>query len=305
MGRGPGRAPPYKDGVLHRFAEEVRPANSISLRALRGWLRKEARTLTMTLTMTARIQSLFRYPVKGLSAEPLASAALGIGRTIVGDRRYAIENGPSGFNPAAPAYFPKQRFLMLMKNERLAALDTHFEEATHVLTVRRHGREVARGDLRTAQGRGAIEAYFADYCSDELLGPPKVLSADDHSFSDVAAKVVSIINLASLTAIADAVGKPIDRLRMRANIYVDGWPAWGEFDLLGREIAIGAQARAKIVKRIKRCAATNVEPGTGRRDLAIPNTLLERFGHADCGIYAEVTVAGTIACGDTIVADED
>jgi uncharacterized protein YcbX len=100
-------------------------------------------------------------------------------------------------------------------------------------------------------------------------------------------------------AIEDAVGVPVDPLRFRANVYVDGWPAWSEFDLVGREISIG-ETRAKVVKRIVRCAATNVEPGTGIRDLTIPKTLLQRFGHSDCGIYVEVVADGTIAVGDAV-----
>ena len=80
------------------------------------------------------------------------------------------------------------------------------------------------------------------------------------------------------------------RLRFRGNLYVAGWPAWHEFDLLGRELAIGG-ARLKVVKRIQRCAATEVDPDTGIRDVAVPRTLLDNFGHADCGIYAEVIAA--------------
>jgi uncharacterized protein YcbX len=51
-----------------------------------------------------------------------------------------------------------------------------------------------------------------------------------------------------------------------------------------------------------RCAATNVDPDTGIRDLTIPDTLMKSFGHADCGVYGEVVEAGTIAVGDGIVA---
>ncbi|MDQ2081305.1 MOSC domain-containing protein [Xanthobacteraceae bacterium Astr-EGSB] len=249
----------------------------------------------------ARIKSLFRYPVKGLSPDPLGNTRLEPGRTIAADRLYAIENGPSGFDPAAPAHFPKQRFLMLMRNERLAALATRFDEATHVLTVCRGNRIAATGDLRTPAGRAVIETFFAGYCADELAGPPKVLQADGHSFSDVAAKVVSIINLASVAAIAGVVGVPVDPLRFRANLYVEGWPEWSEFDLVGREILIGA-ARAKVMKRIVRCAATNVQPGTGTRDLAIPKTLMQHFGHADCGVYAQIIAGGDVAVGDAVVA---
>ena len=139
----------------------------------------------------------------------------------------------------------------------------------------------------------------------ELHGPPKVLfgqtlSGQAHSFSDVAKKVVSIINLASVAAVENAAGAPVHPLRFRGNIYVAGWPAWHEFDLLGREIAIGESARLKVVKRIERCAATEVDPETGIRDLTIPRTLMDNFGHADCGIYAEVIAGGDIAVGDAI-----
>jgi len=66
-------------------------------------------------------------------------------------------------------------------------------------------------------------------------------------------------------------------------------------------IAIGP-VRLKVTKRIVRCAATNVEPGTGIRDLEIPKTLMAAFDHMDCGVYAQVITAGKIAAGDTISA---
>lgn len=245
------------------------------------------------------VRSLYRYPVKGLSPQALERARLAPGQTVPADRLYAIENGPIGFDPAAPQYFPKQRFLMLMKNERLAALRTDYDEASHTLTVQAEGREAARGDLRTAEGRAAIEAFFARYCADELRGPPKVLHGEGHSFSDVAKKVVSIINLASVAELESVVGSAVDPLRFRANVYVAGWPAWHEFAVMGRTLAIG-DARLKVVKRIVRCAATDVDPQTGIRDLSIPKTLLQNFDHMDCGVYAEVVAGGEIAVGDAV-----
>jgi hypothetical protein len=249
---------------------------------------------------TASVKSLYRYPVKGLSPQRLTRTRLEPGETLPADRLYAVENGPSGFDPAAPRYFPKQRFLMLMRNERLAALRTDYDEESHSLTINWEGREAASGDLRTAEGRAAIERFFALYCASELRGPPKVLFGEGHSFSDVAKRVVSIINLASVAAIEDAVGQAVDPLRFRGNVYVAGWPAWHEFDLLGNEIGVGA-ARLKVAKRIVRCAATEVDPDTGIRNLPIPRTLLENFDHADCGVYAEVMTGGEIAVGDRVV----
>jgi uncharacterized protein YcbX len=249
---------------------------------------------------TAAIRDIYRYPVKGLSPQALERTWLTPGQTLPADRLYAIENGPIGFDPTAPAYFPKQRFLMLMRNERLAALRTEFDDAAHTLTIHWQGVEAARADLRTPQGRRAVEDFFARYCADELRGAPKVLRGEGHSFSDVAKKVVSIVNLASVAEVENAAGLPVNPLRFRANIYLTGWPAWREFDFLGQTIMIGKTARAKIVKRITRCAATDVDPDTGIRDLMIPRTLLDNFDHTDCGVYAEVVAAGEIAPGDAI-----
>jgi len=252
----------------------------------------------------AALKSIYRYPVKGLSPESLRSVRLEPGSTLPADRKYAIENGPSGFEPAAPAYLPKTRFLMLMRDERLATLDTRYNDTTDTLTIRHEGHEAVCADLATREGRLAVEAFFRRFMPNELQGPPKVLQADGHSFSDVAAKVVSIINLASVAAIETMVGQPVHPLRFRANLYVDGWPAWSELDLIGREIAIG-DARLKVTKRIVRCAATNVDPDTGIRDLQIPATLMRTLDHADCGIYARVVEGGETKPGSDVIILDD
>ena len=108
----------------------------------------------------ARLESIYRYPVKGLSPEQLDRASLTAGAYFPGDRLYAIENGPSGFDPAAPVHQPKTKFLMLMRNERLATLRTHYDDATGTLSIHQDSREAARGDLATKEGRLAIEAFF-------------------------------------------------------------------------------------------------------------------------------------------------
>ena len=247
----------------------------------------------------ATIDSLYRYPVKGLTPEHLSQVTLSVGQTLPSDRRYAIENGPSGFDPAAPRFFPKITFLMLMRNERLAALRTHYDDSSHVLTIRENGAESVRGDLQSAEGRAAIEQFFAANFADELRGPPKILIAEGHSFSDVDRKVVSIINLASVAVLEAVIGQPVHPLRFRGNLHVAGWPAWHEFDLMDQVISIG-KTRLKVVKRIKRCAATNVDPDTAVRDMTIPKTLMDTYGHPDLGVYAEVIEGGTIAEGDAI-----
>jgi uncharacterized protein len=252
------------------------------------------------MVAAANVQAIYRYPVKGLSPELLPRAWLATGETLAGDRAYPIENGPSRFDPALPHYQPKTHYLMLMRNECLATLKTRFDEGSRTLAIARDGREAVRGDLGSPQGRAAIETFFAGFCPDELRAAPRVLHAPGFSFSDVARKVVSIINLASVAALAERMGAAIDPIRFRGNVHVSGWPPWSELDLVGQKIAIGADARLKVVKRIVRCAATNVDPETGARDLAIPDALQQAYGHADCGIYAEVVTPGEIGVGDGV-----
>lgn len=256
----------------------------------------------MSAISPAEITGLYRYPVKGLTPESLREVPLQVGRTLPSDRRYAIENGPTGFDPVKPTWLAKIHYLMLMRNERLAALKAVFEDATNVLTIAKDGTEMVRGDLETPQGRAVVEAFFATHFADELRGPPKILSGGGYSFSDVPFKVISIINLASVAAIATMVGASVHPLRFRGNVHVTGWPAWHEAGLIGQTLRIGA-TRLKVVKTITRCAAVNVDPETAARDLDIPPAIVRHRGNNECGIYTEVIEAGDIAVGDRVVVE--
>ena len=59
----------------------------------------------------ARIDAIYRYPVKGFTPERLPRVTLTARATLPLDRAYAVENGPSSFDPQKPQYFPKIRFL--------------------------------------------------------------------------------------------------------------------------------------------------------------------------------------------------
>jgi len=251
-------------------------------------------------TAPASIQSIYRYPVKGLSPERLDRVHLKPDAYFPGDRLFAIENGPSGFDPAAPQHQPKIKFLMLMRDERLATLRTRYDDATGTLSIAHEGREAVRADLATKEGRLAVEAFVRRFMPNDLRGAPKVLTAPEgYRFTDSPRGFVSIINLASVAALETVTGAAINPLRFRGNLHVTGWPAWHEFDLVDREISVGG-ARLKVLKRIVRCAATNVDPDTGIRDLNIPKTLMTTYDHADCGIYAQVIEGGDIATGSGI-----
>jgi uncharacterized protein YcbX len=257
----------------------------------------------MSAQQTPTIAALYRYPVKGLSPEALDRVTLEAGGTMPFDRAYAIENGPGRFDPENPRHLPKITFLMLMRDERLATLSTSFDDATETLTVMRAGKQVARGQLTTPLGRKMIEQFFAAYLQTELRGPPKVVCAPGHSFSDVAMKCLHVVNLATVREVERVAGRPIDPLRFRANVYVDGLEPWVERSWTGKQISLG-EVRGESVMDTVRCAATNVDPRTGARDMAIPETLLRTWGHSDLGVYVRIVGGGELAVGDRLtVAD--
>jgi uncharacterized protein YcbX len=248
---------------------------------------------------SARITALYRYPVKGLSAQPLERIDLTAGETISFDRAWAIENGPGRFDPTAPKHLPKVAFVMLMRDERLAALEAVFDEETATLTLKRDGRQVARGNLGTRIGCQMIEQFLAAYMKGSLRGPPRIVSAAGHSFTDVAAKCLHIVNLATVRELERVSGRAIDPLRFRPNVIIDGVEPWAEFGWIDKPLNVGS-AILEGFDRTQRCAATNVEPRTGNRDMAIPPILERTWGHADFGIYAKVATGGAVAVGDAL-----
>ena len=251
-----------------------------------------------------KVAGLYRYPVKGFSGEPLDRVALMRGGAFPLDRAFAIENGPSGFDPEAPGYLPKIRFLMLMRNERVAEYQTRFDDATNLFTVAKDGEVLIAARLDDPAGRADLEGWIAKTFRDELRGPPQVLFAENHSFSDVGAKVVHLINLESVRALEVAIGRPVDPRRFRANIVMDGAPEFAELDWAKERVAIGSVV-LRGTKRTKRCAATNVDPATAARDMDIPAALDRLCGHADFGIYLTVAEAGEIALGDKVEGPAD
>ncbi len=257
----------------------------------------------MSETTSIRVSSLCRYPVKGLRPEQLSEVAVEAGETFPCDRAWAIENGRGRFDPNDPQHLPKINFLMLMRNERLAALEVEFDEATSTLTLLRNGKQVVKGALDTTMGRQLIEQFMAGFMEKDLRGAPHIVHAPGHSFSDVAVKCVHIVNLASVRDLERTVGREVDPLRFRANVYLESEQPWAEFNWVGRQVRVG-DVVLDVIDRTSRCAATNVDPQTAERDMAIPAELMRAHGHEDFGVYATVTQGGLIKCGNTVEVDD-
>lgn len=249
------------------------------------------------MTERARLTAIYRYPVKGLSAEPLNEVAVAVGETLPFDRAYAIEIGAGRFDAAAPRSVPKVNFLMLMRHAALAELQTRFDPADQTLSIARDGRRVVSASLATPVGRAIIGQFFAEFLKDELHGVPHVVHAEGHAHTDETTKCVHIVNRQTAQELERLAGQPIDLVRFRPNLVVEGFEPSSEFDWVGRTLQIGEVA-LEVFERTERCAATNVNPATGRRDLDLPALIKRHWGHRDFGVYARILNAGRLRTGD-------
>lgn len=252
------------------------------------------------------ITDLFRYPIKGLSGEPLESIRLVAGEGLAGDRALAIARDAALQQLSSFDGLSKNHFLMLMRDAPLALLDCSFAEDTQKLVVRKAGAMIVEGSMDDQDDRSRIEQFFKNYLADSSL-EPTVVYCEGHKFTDISRlsdqkmRAISLVNLNSIRALESATGQAIDLRRFRANVYFDGVPAWEEFSWIEKTVAIGG-ASAKVVMRTTRCAATQVNPDTAERDINVPKEIRQHFGHADMGIYAEITETGDAAIGNPPVA---
>lgn len=253
--------------------------------------------------MHAQVASLYRHPVKGFTPERLSAATLQAGACFPCDRLYAVEDGPSGFDADAPAHLSKMKFTVLAKIPAVAKARTAYDEVSGFLTASAEGLATFSGDLANDDGRRGFETWLAALLGDEARGPLRVLEGPGaHRFMDSKQGFVSIVNLASVRDLADRIGRPVDPLRFRANLYVEGWPAWVENGWTGRTLRVG-DATAEVLKPIVRCAATHVDPVTAERDIEVVKALFDNYGHTFCGIYLNITAGGTVGQGDAVVVE--
>ena len=248
---------------------------------------------------TAIIKKIYRYPVKGMTGQSLTKISVPTGEAIPWDRAFAIENGDSGFDVINPKHLPKQHFLMLMRDEELAKLTCTFNENSGTLEINECGDHIVTASLNSSEGQREIEQALESRFKGRLKGPLKILHKTGHSFSDISEKVLHLVNLNTLKELEVTIGHKIHPMRFRANLYIDGLPAWEEFNWVNCKIN-SDDIELFGFDRTTRCAATEVDPESGLRNINLPQKLLQQYNHADCGIYLKVSNGGTLSVGSQL-----
>lgn len=252
--------------------------------------------------MTARLAHIRRHPVKSVGGEGLDQVQLSAARRLPGDREWAIltDAGERHARASETAgqpdrWLPKSCFLRGVASPSLQAVTGGWRDGRLAL------RHPAQPDLNvdpTAQPDQLIEWLRPLWPRD---AQPTRLIRGAAIWTDQKWPWISILSLDSLADLEAHVGQPLGIARWRGNLWVEGWPAFAEREMIGRIIRIG-DVELRVTDQIGRCEATSACTRTGRRDIDMLSTLDDNYGHTDFGIFAEVVTGGRIAVGDEVAA---
>jgi len=231
-----------------------------------------------------RVAALYRYPVKGFTAEECEVLSVLDGGRIAGDRVLGFRFA----NSAAPgdAWGTKHEFVALVNTPGLARLWLKFDHETLRLRINLEDEVLVDKALDDAGRRriaSAIGEFVLEFAENPLSSHPDRLplrvvgDGVTPRFQDAEAGYATLHGRRSLAAVAAAAGAPdLSEHRFRSNIAADGLETWEEQNWIGRRVQIGA-VRFQAVSAKSRCLATHANPLTGRRDLPIMPTLLKVF----------------------------
>jgi uncharacterized protein YcbX len=235
-----------------------------------------------------RVVSLWRYPVKSMQGEELATATIDeLG--INGDRQWALVDLGTGL-----ALTARRVPELLFASARLVGDDVEItlpdgSVATDDAALSAWlGRDI---ELRHAgsdvTGRFEIAADFED----ETGSPWFEWDGPEGTFHDSGKTRVSIIGTGTIGG--------WDRRRFRGNVLVDTDGVDVEQGFIGHRIEVGSVV-ADVVKAIDRCVmTTRPQPGGIERDLDVLRTInAERATHL--GVGTLIVQPGAIAVGDEL-----
>ena len=244
------------------------------------------------------LAEIYRHPVKSLGEEALDEVVLETGRPLPFDRTWAIAHGATEWSAENPVWGRPGNFINQTHVPRLAQIEMSYTDGTGMLTLRHPEAGFLSIQPGTDEGNAKLTDWVAPLTEGTTRsGPFRVCQAPDVAFTDFEDTHVSIASTRSRTILEQIASADLEPIRFRMNLWLDGMDPWEEFDLIGREIEIGA-TRLKVIGRCERCNATTANPETGQRDVQIPSILRRRYGHMDFGIYAQVISGGPVRIGD-------
>lgn len=245
--------------------------------------------------MTGRVAEIWRHPIKAHGREALDQVELTKGRTLPWDRVWAVTHEQTKANGSEWAHCAN--FSRGAKVAALQAINAQLDEANRKITL----SHPERPDLTFRPDADVSEfiEWVQPLMPADRAASVGIVSAPDRGMTDSDFPSISLLNFASNAEVEQQLGQDLSMERWRGNICFDGFPAWEEFDWIGRQLQVGS-AVLEIRERIGRCLATTVNTETGKRDADTLGALKQGWGHTDFGVYGYVIESGSVTLGDKI-----
>ena len=259
------------------------------------------------MAVVGQVESLWRYPVKSMRGEQLDEAFMGFAG-VYGDRLFAVTGSgrPKGF----PWLTGREQNEMLLYTPRFrhpehAAGPPNLAEAEEMAPgVTPAAADAAALAVDVETPTGAILAVD-DPALLQSLDPVRRkreelgLVRSERALTDC--RPVSLFSVQTARQVGEELGMTLDKLRFRANIYmdVDSSTGFAEDAFVGQTLQIGSKVRLSVLERDPRCAMIAIDPETAEREPALLKQVTAAH-EGFAGVYAAVLVEGTIRAGDEI-----
>lgn len=245
----------------------------------------------------SHLAHIVRHPIKSIGYEDLSSASLTQGRALPFDRVWAVAHQAASFGLHPAEWASKRNFVRGVAAPDLMAIRARLNETTGQITLTHPRAETITVD--PVADADTLLDWLRPMWPDTRPAAAGVVQIPGQPLADWPNPFLALLGLGSLHDLSQRMGQDLSIHRWRGNLWVDGWPPFHEFDLIGRRLRIGG-AQLEIVQRITRCNATKVNPATGLTDADTLSALQSGYGHQDFGVYAVVTQSGPIAVNDII-----
>lgn len=223
-----------------------------------------------------RILHIARYPVKSMRGQELESTMVGF-HGIPLDRSFAFVQ--EGVHSPFP-WLTGRECPQLLQCQPIIG----------------EGRWPA---IRVQSPAGEFELGSPEFAAQlrSWSGRSAVLHSDYRGCQDVA--YVSVISTATVRALAEAAGVPVDHRRFRMNFVVDlGDEPFAEKAWVGQQVRLGDVVIA-IHEQDRRCQMITLDPETGESTPAVLKAAAE-LNEVYAGVYGSVLVPGEVRVGEQV-----
>src|SRR5579859_7115530 len=220
----------------------------------------------------ATVREIWRYPVKSMAGEQMASCQI-IEHGLEGDRRWAFIDGTP--NRVGQKLTIRQHDGLLGYRARLSGA------GVEVLSP--SGEEHPLDDTFVWR----LEAESA-----------RSLTLRDMAGANFDDAHILVVNLATVKTFGAASGTHVDHRRFRANLYIDGLSPEEEISWIGRRIRAG-EAELEVSSRCERCVVITHDPDTAQTSPELLRVLTEQY-ETCMGVYCSVVRPGRVAVADFV-----